>query len=106
MGIKSALKELNGKVKDLSSLHVQTFSGTLEIKVSEEDKFTKLSDALDAADGSVNLSVETLMHFDGDAYNFVTDGIAPELLQVHKDALEAGMNARKALMDMVSGWIN
>jgi hypothetical protein len=105
MGIKAALDKLNDKVSDLSSLHVQTFSGTLNIEVSEADKFKKLEEALGQAEGNVALSIETLMHFDGDAYNFMADGISPELRDVHRDALEAGMNARKALMDMVSNWI-
>lgn len=116
MGLKATLEALNDAIDDLTSLHVQTYTGTINWKDAwKEDAgagntktlrslrtFEGFSDqAASATD--VNLVADSLMKFDGDSYNFIaTNATSTEsALQLHKNAVEAGINARAALMELV-----
>ncbi|MBT3241902.1 MAG: hypothetical protein HN352_02055 [Bacteroidetes bacterium] len=110
MALKDALEKLDAAVKDLTSLHVQTFTGTLSSKVDAEKGFANIEETVKAAktNGDIKLVAEALVKFDGDSYNFVTNDSANAPLrafEVHKSAVETGLNNRMALLNMFKGII-
>lgn len=110
MGLKAALLKLDEAVKDLTSLHVQTFSGELKITLSGDKGYDTLRAEMKKAvkDGNLTLVAETLAQFDGDSYNFVKQDLSdiPTLaLEVHKNAVEAGIETRLGLLGLFKGLI-
>ncbi len=110
MGLKAALQKLDTAVKDLTSLHVQTFSGELSITLSSDKGYDTLRAEMKKAikDGNLTLVAETLAQFDGDSYNFVKQDLSdiPTLaLEVHKNAVEAGIETRLGLLGLFKGLI-
>lgn len=105
MALKDALKKLNDAVTDLTSLHVQTFTGTLELAVPPEGKYDSLKEKLKKAktDGTIDLIAESIYKFDGDSYNFITnkaDDVPHNAFDVHDKAVKAGLETRQALLTM------
>ncbi|MCP5046381.1 MAG: hypothetical protein GY940_04360 [bacterium] len=112
MALKDALKKLNDAVNDLTSLHVQTFTGTLDLEVPAggSGDFDTLRKTLKTAkeSGTVTLVAESLIKFDGDSYNFVTknsDDVPEEAFEVHQDAIRAGLETRQSLLALFKGII-
>jgi hypothetical protein len=110
MGLKDALSKLNDAVKDLTSLHVQTYQGRVEIDMDAiaQNGFDSVREAVTAAEadpgGKVSLVAEAYYQFDGDSYNFLTsDDIAPGALDIHKAAVEAGIKTRQGLLELFKG---
>ncbi|MGD2118501.1 MAG: hypothetical protein PVG66_09090 [Chromatiales bacterium] len=109
MALKEALQTLNNAVKDLTSLHVQTYSGTVSFKDrGDNETFDNLRDKLSKGKGpddsavDVQLKLETLVKFDGDSYNFVAkENVSDELFKLHKDAIDSGLKTRLGLMEMM-----
>ena len=107
--LKTALIDLNKKVKALTSLHVQTYSGIIAFKKEgESEPFDNLRQTLvegsrvDIANLDVQLKLETLVKFDGDSYNFVAkEDVSDSLFKLHKDALKSGLETRLGLMEML-----
>jgi len=122
MGIRKTLKTLDAVIDDLTSLHVQTYTGTINWKdfwskvgdVQDESKTSRSLRAFEGfseqlpTDGSVSLVADTLMKFDGDSYNFIASDAAStqSALQSHKDAVASGINARLGLMELVRDLFN
>ena len=109
-GLKDALGKLNDAVKDLTSLHVQTYQGRVEVDLDEvaENGFDSVRAAVTAAaadpEGELKLVAEAYYQFDGDSYNFLTsDDITPEALEIHKAAVEAGIKTRQGLVELFKG---
>jgi hypothetical protein len=118
MSIKSTLKALDSAIDDLTSLHVQTYTGKINWAeawkeapkdtdaepqtLTSKKTFEGFSDQL-AANANVSLVADTLIKFDGDSYNFIAeDATSTEsALALHKDAVEAGINTRLGLMELV-----
>lgn len=110
MALKDALKKLNDAVKDLTSLHVQTFTGTLDLEVPQDGGFDKLKDKLKKAktDGNVSLVAESLFKFDGDSYNFITnqaDDVPDKAFVVHQSAINSGLETRRSLLNLFKNLI-
>ena len=106
MGLRNAVSKLNDAVEDLSSLHVQTFSGEINI-TANQDGFDgiKALVARAKADGKIQLVAEAYYQFDGDSYNFLAKDaseVSSKALEMHKAAVEAGMETRRGLMELVS----
>jgi len=110
IGLKKAVKKLNDAIDDLTSLHVQTYSGTVNFNNTSAGAFDNLRESLNPSAGTaaattsldVNLKLETLVKFDGDSYNFVaTENVSDELFKLHKDALDSGLKTRLGLLEMV-----
>ncbi|WCL80888.1 hypothetical protein PPO43_13010 [Saprospira sp. CCB-QB6] len=107
MGLKDAIKKLDTVVADLTSLHVQTFTGDLQIDVEGKtlpDLKAQISEA--KAAGSLILVAETLSQFDGDSYNFVAkdmSAVPPQALEMHKNAITAGVETRLGLIELFKG---
>ena len=116
MGLKNALTALDGVIDDLTSLHVQTYTGTVNWQTLWQPAdnggdsqtlrtlrtFEGFSESL-AANADVSLVADTLLKFDGDSYNFIAeDATSTEAaLQLHKDAVAAGIQTRIGLMELV-----
>lgn len=103
MGLRSALQKLDDAVTDLTSLHVQTFSGELKAEIDRNQEFDKLRDAISGAaaeDSNVTLVAESLLKFDGDSYNFVAEDAAPNLMEVHNEAVQSGLDARQSIIEL------
>lgn len=109
MGLKNVLETLSEGVQDLSSLHVQTYSGfvTFSPDANANTRRKQLQDFISKpnADSTIELIVETLINFDGDAYNFVSTNATDALKQAHKDALDSGIKTRQGIYALVEGWI-
>ncbi len=108
MSLNSALSRLNDAIKDLTSLHVQTFTGTLDLEISAERNFDTLKAQLNKAktDGNVRLVAESLIKFDGDSYSFVTkeaDDVPNNAFEVHQNAVKSGLETRQALLALFKG---
>lgn len=110
LGLKKALENLNDAIEDLTSLHVQTYSGEIKIVNDGKKGYKGLKADLDKAitTSKLTLVAETLAQFDGDSYNFVkkdlTD-IPPLALEVHKNAVKAGIETRIGLLGLFKGLI-
>lgn len=112
MGLKDAVEKLNGIIDDLSSLHVQTFTGevTFEGQTDPGDsdgesakietiraRVKELKNA-----NQITLVAEAYYQFDGDSYNFLASGgISQEALDMHNAAVEAGIKTRQGLIALV-----
>ena len=106
MALKDALKKLNEAVTDLSSLHVQTFTGRLQSDVDNQAGFDGVRQTVAQArtDGDITLVAEAYYQFDGDSYNFLTSEEVPaSALALHQSAVEAGLATRRGLMELVKG---
>ena len=111
MALKDALQKLNDAVKDLTSLHVQTFSGELNLDISGAQDFTELKKLLETAkaNGKIKLIAETLAQFDGDSYNFVKQDlkeIPPVALEIHQNAVQSGIETRLGLLTLFKDLIS
>lgn len=107
MSLKQALEKVNEAVQDLSSLHVQTFTGKVEFS-SENSTYADIETAVKTAkaDGKIKLVAESLYKFDGDSYNFLTNeegGIPSSAMELHKAAVEGGIKTRQGLAELVKG---
>jgi len=103
MGLRNALQKLDEAVTDLTSLHVQTFSGKLKAEIDRNQEFDKLRDAISGADSGeseVTLVAESVLKFDGDSYNFVAEDAAPNLMEVHNEAVQSGLDARQSIIEL------
>ncbi|BDD12177.1 hypothetical protein FUAX_46090 (plasmid) [Fulvitalea axinellae] len=108
MPIKNAIEALNKAVEDLTSLHVQTFTGTLDSSsLTGKEPFNNIRDLVKNQSTSTNakltLVAESLTQFDGDSYNFVNkdiDAAPPIVLEVHKNAVKSGIETRIALLNL------
>ena len=107
MGLKDALDNLNKAIDDLTSLHVQTFTG--KVTFTKEGKtFNDVRTAIETAQGTIQITLvaESMFKFDGDSYNFVTSqegGIPSSTLELHKASIDSGIKTRQGLMQMVKG---
>lgn len=115
MSLKSALQSLNNAVQDLTSLHVQTYTGELKVDIDNadgskkgfKDLRTEIQQSKQA--GEVDLVAETLAQFDGDSYNFVkkdlTD-VPSSALEVHQNAVQSGIETRMGLLNLFKDLID
>ena len=110
MAIRSALKKVGDAISDLSSLHVQTYTGSVTVDLDniagDEHGMDRVRDAVATAkaDGKIHLVAEAYFQFDGDSYNFLTgDDVPPRALEMHTAAVEAGMKTRRGLAELVKG---
>lgn len=108
MSLKTAIAKLNDAVQDLTSLHVQTFTGELTANIDGTKDFKSIHALVKKAktDGEIKLVAETLAQFDGDSYNFIKenlDEVPPVALEVHKNAVKAGIETRLGLLELFKG---
>lgn len=115
MALKDALKSLNEAVKDLTSLHVQTYTGELNVDIENEDGdkkgFSDIRSEIqqNKQNGTITLVAESLAQFDGDSYNFVKKDLSDvpsTALDVHKNAVKAGIETRMGLLNLFKDLID
>lgn len=105
MGLRNALSALNNAVDDLTSLHVQTFTGNIAFD-HDTQNYDDIRQLIQQAqtNADVVLVAESLYKFDGDSYNFLANaesGIPASALELHKAAIEGGIKTRQGLMELV-----
>lgn len=102
--MRTALESLGRKIGDFSSLEVITFRGdiTAYIKTGANnandplDWDKMLGDA--KAGGTMKIALSTLIAFDGDVQQFVSDPEPPAwIVQSHQAAVASSLEARKAI---------
>jgi len=105
--VTDALSKIGDVLEDLSSLEVQTLTGSLDVKVTDgklDDFETLLNNAKVA--GNLKLRAVTKMMCDGDAINLVPDEEFPEHIQkVHAAAVKAGIDTRHGLLSLFGGMV-
>lgn len=107
MTLRKALDDLNKAVEDLTSLHVQTFTGSIDF-TDAGSSFDNVRTTIQSAENTakVTLVAESLIKFDGDSFNFMADkeaGIPASALELHKACVDAGIKTRQGLLQMVKG---
>lgn len=111
MALKDAFTKLGAAIGDLSSLDVQSYSGTVTAKIQGSGDgsildWKKLLTEAKKVDGTVKLKLASHFNFDGDATLFVTEGEIPaDLRTAHDEAVRAGQQIRKDLLDLFSDTI-
>lgn len=109
MALRDAVKKLDEMFDDLSSLHVQTYTGKVDFDLDptgpddDRTRVDRLRDAVTSipAGGAVQLVAEAYYQFDGDSYNFLTSEDVPaKALDLHNSAVEAGIKTRQALLEL------
>jgi hypothetical protein len=116
--LHTAVKKLSEVIDDLTSLDVQTFTGNLDIKISQAaknatDAETTKSELMDMTidnlpkEGNFKLVARSLYKFDGDSYNFITNesGVPQTALELHKSAVESGIKTRQGLVEMAKSFV-
>ncbi|MEM9303120.1 MAG: hypothetical protein AAGE01_13470 [Pseudomonadota bacterium] len=101
---EEALSTIKDAVVDLSQLNVRTFVGSITVEVDangDPDWDNLMKKAIST--GKVMMASSTTIRVDGDCDHFedpdqMTDG----LREAHRNAIEAGHTARKAIVDMIS----
>jgi len=110
MSIRNAFTKIGNAISDLSSLHVQTYTGSVTVDMdnlgANEHGMDKVRDAVATANaaGDITLVAEAYYQFDGDSYNFLTsDDVSTKALEMHTAAVEAGLKTRRGLAELVKG---
>lgn len=103
MSLQKALGELEEAVKDLTSLHVQTYSGRIDLELEGDKKFDDLRSKIENVESEssdLNLVAESLLRFDGDSQNFVAEDAPSNLREVHNEAVQSGLEARRSIIEL------
>lgn len=97
-GIKGVMEDFVDGVKDLTSLEVQSYTGTLEVALKGDESgldWEKLLEKAKAPNSKLKLALATKIDLDGDATQFQSSDPFPESLRVaHAEALRAGQQVR------------
>jgi len=105
--VTNALSKIGDELEDLSSLEVQTLTGSLDVTVTDgklDDFETLLENAKTA--GNLKLRAVTRMMCDGDAINLVPEEDYPDHIQkVHAAAVKAGIDTRHGLLSLFGGMV-
>jgi hypothetical protein len=114
MSLSTAVAKISEAIKDLSSLHVQTYTGSVNVdlstvaagKLAIDTVRETIAEEAGKPEGTIKLVAEAYYQFDGDSYNFLTSDAIPEgALEMHSAAVEAGIKTRQGLVELVKGAI-
>lgn len=108
--MRTALEALGKKIGDFSSLEVITFRG--DVKVYLKTGASSANDPIDwdkmmadsaKAEGTMSIALSTLVNFDGDVQQFISDPEPPPwVIEAHQAAVKSSLEARKAIFDLFS----
>jgi len=105
MSLKEVVGQFTDSIKDLSSLEVLTYTGSLEQVITESGEIDWAS--FKPTGGKVVLAAATRVSADYDTVNFRSGdpdlGNLSELLELHSAAIESAQNGRLAIVKMFSG---
>lgn len=105
--VTTALGKIGDVLEDLSSLEVQTLTGSLDVAITDGklDDFETLLENANTG-GNLKLRAVTKMMCDGDAINLVPDEDFPDHIQkVHQAAVKAGIDTRHGLLELFGGMV-
>jgi hypothetical protein len=101
--IRDAMKKVANAFEDLTTLDVQTYTGTVDLSGNQEG-FKGIKNLVKQAqtDAKISLVAESVYQFDGDSFNFITNGqgVPSEALKIHQGAVEAGLKTRQGLFEL------
>jgi len=111
--MESALGKIGDVLEDLSSLEVQTYSGSIDVSfdggLGVDGKLKSITDLLaaaKAADNNLKLCAVTKMSFDGDAINLVPEeGLSERIQEIHIAAVKTGIDTRHGLLSLFGGMV-
>lgn len=107
MSFKDAIAKFTDEVKDLSTLQVTTYTGSLEQVIGEGGEIKW--DAFHPTNGKLVLAAATLIKADFDTVNFRSGDASldnrADLLALHQAAVESAQSGRLALVKMFAGLI-
>ena len=105
---KDVVNNLENAIGDLSSLSVETYTGTIDADIRGADNqgaidWDKLiNKAKEGAGGAVHLRLASKFNFDGDATQFIAEGEIPvDVREAHDSAVRAGQQVRADLMELL-----
>jgi hypothetical protein len=109
-GLRAALESLREATCDLTSLEVQTYMGNLDVLFDKEEDvnlasfetvLTKVK-----VSGTLKLAAMTKVNFDGDTFLLTSENdLPPHVQRAHDAAVQAGMEARAALLSIFANVI-
>lgn len=110
-GWKEISNSLSEAVGDLASLSVETYTGELEVIVSEDNKSLKWDSMLATArsedqsvKGKLKLALATHVKIDGDSINFIAEeGVTSALIETHASAVKNGSEFRSKVIGLALG---
>jgi len=101
---KEAMSTMAEGIKDLSTLDVITFQGSVTLEGADKEplKFAEvMGKARENSAVKVKVLASTQTHIDGDIVAFYDTDITEEQRLAHADLVEAGAESRKATIDFV-----
>ncbi len=108
MALKNVFESLANAVGDLTSLSVETYTGsiTADVKGAQGEGVIDWEKLVDEAKkdsgGTVHLKLASKFNVDGDATLFIAEGEIPsDLRAAHDGAVNAGQKVRADLMDLL-----
>jgi len=106
--MESALAKIGEVLEDLSSLEVQTYSGSIDVafdgSLGADGKLKSISVLLAAANATGNNL--KLLSFDGDAINLVPEeGLSERIQAIHIAAVKTGIDTRHGLLSLFGGMV-
>lgn len=108
MALKDVIETLGDAVGDLTSLSVETYTGTITAEIRGADGAAAINwdalikEAQKDAGGTVSLKLASRFRFDGDATLFIAEGELPaDLREAHDAAVAAGQAVRSDLMELL-----
>ncbi|MDX8405511.1 MAG: hypothetical protein R8K50_05095 [Mariprofundus sp.] len=113
-GFRDALQSLKSAVGDLSSLEVQTYTGSVKLddiqgkdgKPLSPAKFEEYLQTAIGKPADLKLVAVTRMNFDGDTINLIPeDGFPDHVQKAHESAVKAGIETRQGLLALFGGMI-
>lgn len=105
-GIEGALASIKDAVVDISSLEVITFRGSITGIVKDDLEWDKLMTKATAGSGQLKVALATVIDFDCDVRTFVADDAPPPwIIEAHQAAVKAGLESRRAVLDLIGGFI-
>ena len=103
--LEDALTTLKETMCDLTSLEVQTYTGNLDVAVTDQIGSTKFEDILEKVRiaGTLKLVAVTKINFDGDGKVLVPPQAMPDHVRdAHDAAVAAGLEVRAGLLELFS----
>lgn len=115
-GLNKLKEKVAGVVEDLASLEVTTYSGEFTVSVANikevgDDVFkikSLLKDNLVTLNSKLSLVAYTRFEIDADSSNIVSNNLNNNnkmLLEAHNEMVKAGLEARKAMIQLVKDLI-
>jgi hypothetical protein len=105
-GLDGAVASIKNAIVDLSSLEVITFRGSVTGLIKDDLEWDKLMTKATASSGQLKVAIATVIDFDCDVKTFIADDTPPQwILDAHNAAVKSGIEARRAVLDLVGGFL-